>query len=88
MKLKYSPASEKDLERLPRDIAQRVKDKMDWFLACEDPLEFAETLTGMAKTYRFRIGDYRVIFRVDQGTVVILLVLAIKHRSVAYQLPL
>jgi mRNA-degrading endonuclease RelE of RelBE toxin-antitoxin system len=33
-----------------------------------DPLQFAEPLTG-SQSYRFRIGDYRVIFKVLHNTV-------------------
>jgi Plasmid stabilisation system protein. len=46
-----------------------------------DPLKFAESLTGSSE-FRFRIGDYRVIFEVLHDT---LWVTAIKRRDEAYR---
>jgi mRNA-degrading endonuclease RelE of RelBE toxin-antitoxin system len=35
--------------------------------------------------YRFRIGDYRVLFDVDgSGKIYVLMVLSVKHRREAY----
>ena len=46
-----------------------------------DPLAFAEPLSGSA-SYRFRIGDYRVIFEVLHG---VGWVLATRRRDEAYR---
>jgi len=45
-----------------------------------DPLQFAEPLTG-SQSYRFRVGDYRVIFKVMHNAI---WVLAIRRRDKAY----
>lgn len=85
MQLRYTAAAREDLDRLPTIIADRILDKMDWFALQDDPLHFAKPLQGTAGRYRFRIGDYRVIFTMHQNEVIILVVLAVKHRGNAYK---
>lgn len=64
------------LSKLPRDISRRILEKLDWYIAQDDPLTYAEPLTDyVLGEYRFRIGDYRVVFDVDNdGDILILLV--------------
>ena len=39
----------------------------------EDPFKYAEKLTDSTLgTYRFRVGDYRIIFDVDDTNIVVL----------------
>jgi mRNA interferase RelE/StbE len=40
-------------------------------------------LAGTSDRYRIRVGDYRIIYRVDDGQVTVL-VLLIGHRSKVY----
>ena len=72
------------LRKLPRDVSRRILEKLDWYVAQEDPLEFAETLSDYAiGAYRFRMGDYRVVFDIDdEGDILILLV---GHRRDIYR---
>jgi mRNA-degrading endonuclease RelE of RelBE toxin-antitoxin system len=59
---------------------------MDWFLEQEDPLAFAEHLKVPGRPlYRFRIGNYRVVFTIKNGIVSILFVLTVSHRKDAYR---
>ena len=49
----------------------------------EDPLKYAEKLTdSRLGEYRFRIGDYRVIFDLEENDIV---VLRIGHRRNIYR---
>ena len=51
---------------------------------CEDPRKFGKPLTGQYKgSWRYRIGDYRVIAEIHDDVVTIL-VLDILHRSTVY----
>lgn len=85
-KLEYTKNAVKDLRRLEKQTAQRILKKMDFFLKKEDPLSFAKRLTDSSLgEYRFRVGDYRVLFDVNQdGSLQILMVLSVKHRREAY----
>ncbi len=85
MKLVYSPDARKDIHHISPAIAERINKKLMWFASQGNPLDFAEPLQGQHKVYRFRIGDYRAIFRLEKGVVIVLLVMAIKHRSEAYR---
>jgi mRNA interferase RelE/StbE len=81
MRVKFVSTAEDQLERLPRSLQVRIIEKVEFYAAQPDPLEFAEPLTG-SDEYRFRIGDYRVFFEILHGTI---WVLAIKRRDEAYR---
>jgi len=87
-RLVYTKSSQQDLEKLDDKIAKRILTKMKEFLSLEDPLIKAKKLKGFEiDTYRFRVGDYRVIFRLDpkNGKLVVLVVLKIAHRREVYK---
>ena len=84
----YTKLSQKDLDRLDPSIVRRILKKVNEFSKRKDPLEFAKKLTGFVMdTYRFRVGDYRVVFRLDSQSqqLVILVVLRVRHRKEAYK---
>lgn len=84
--IKYHKNARKDLRRLPVDIAKRVVSKMRQYISLERPLSRAKKLKGdLSDCYRFRVGDYRVILKVQEdGTIVILLILKIAYRKESY----
>lgn len=83
--LVYSDKSLKDLAELPTQVSRRIFDKMDWFLAQDHPLRFAERLQGTMGTFcRFRVGDYRVICEEQHGAIRILMVITVRNRKDAY----
>ena len=85
--LEYTRTSVKHLKTIDQKIAQRIVKKLAFFVAQKNPLLHAKKLAHSAYgTYRFRIGDYRVLFDVNKGEVVkILLILSIKHRGDIYK---
>lgn len=85
MRVEYAKGAQKDMARLPTALTRRIADKMDWFAEQEDPLHFAKPLEGKSGLHRFRVGDYRIIATVRSGQIIVLLVLAVKHRSEAYR---
>lgn len=83
-RIELTPEATTDLANLDRFIARRIKSKLEFFQKQENPLWFAKRLQG-APLYRFRVGNYRVIFEVNnQGIIIVLLVLFIRHRREAY----
>ena len=79
--LVYTRRAEKDIEKLE----PRVKDRIGKTLLryTEDPLRFAEKLSDpIIGGYRFRIGDYRVIFDIQGNEIV---VLRVGHRREIYR---
>lgn len=83
----YTEKANQDLGHLDFQISKRIIGKIYQYSLVENPLTFAKRLNNSeAGQYRFRIGDYRAIFDVDQsGNIKILLILKIKHRKEIYR---
>ena len=63
---------------------KRIAYKMRFYAVQENPLRFAEKLTEPREgEFRFRVGDYRIIFDVVSNKI---FVLKIKKRDEAYWL--
>ncbi len=71
----------KDWENLDREIQIRIATKLKEY--AKDPFKYAKKLINpKIGTYRFRIGDYRVIFDIDRDKIV---VLRVGHRKSIYK---
>ena len=81
MQFIFTLTAEKHFKHFTPLAQKRIADKMRFFADQPDSLVFAEPLTGSAN-YRFRIGDYRVIFEVLNG---VGWVLAVRRRDEAYR---
>lgn len=87
-KVVYSKSAEFDLSRLDLPVATRILKKIKFFAGQNNPLLFAKRLQGVEEPhYRFRIGDYRAIFRLDSRTdsLVLLVIIKIAHRREVYE---
>lgn len=81
--LQFSDRALTSLKRLDKPIAQRILSKLGW-LASNAALVVHTPLTGdWSGFYRLRVGDYRVIYRLDRDNHLIL-VEVIGHRSEIY----
>lgn len=79
----FKPQAIKDLKKLPQDIQARIVKKLDFFVFSSNPLVFTERLINFEiGQYRFRVGDYRVIFDVEDTT---LIILTLGHRREIYK---
>lgn len=80
----FKPTAIKDLRKLPHTVQKRIKVKLEFYITQSEPLDFAIQLIGNSKAgeYRFRVGDYRVVFDKEQDTLV---VLYIEHRREVYR---
>lgn len=67
---------------LPPDRQKFIKAKLEFFEACENPILFAKKLKGLPGVYRFRIGDYRAVFRAERSAFIFL---TVKNRRDVYQ---
>jgi len=83
----YSPDALKDLKKLEKKLAVRIVKKISDNAKQKDPLQRTKALGGgLVGRYRYRIGDYRAIFRIDaDGKLLVLMVLRIKHRKDVYK---
>ncbi len=68
----FTKTSLRHFKKLPKDIQVRIIKKLDFFCGQENLLDFAEPLTRSdLGQYRFRIGDYRIAFDLENEILVI-----------------
>ena len=83
--LEYDVAARKALRKLNADIGGRILLGLEQIAALDDPRQRGRALTGaLAGYWRYRIGDYRVIARIEDGRMVIL-VIVVGHRRDVYR---
>ena len=79
--LVYTRRAVKDIQRLDADSKERIRKTLLRYK--QSPLVYADRLTdSRLGTYRFRIGDYRVVFDVEGNEIV---VLKVGHRREIYK---
>ena len=79
--LVYTFRAEKDIKKLSADIKERIGRTLSRYK--QDPHGYSETLIdAKLGAYRFRIGDYRVIFDIEGNEIV---VLRVGHRKDIYR---
>lgn len=79
----FSDEAVKDMDRLDKKVLLRIIRKIKWFALRQNPLDFAARLTYNAiGEYRYRVGDYRVIFDYKEQEIIIL---RMGHRSSIYK---
>lgn len=82
----FSRSAEETFVQYDINLQQRILSKLSYYEKSKNPLSFAKRLTGIENTFRFRVGDYRILVRPqDNGTLVILLIIKIGHRREVYE---
>ena len=76
------PSAVKELDRLPITVAARVVVKIIGLAVTPRPAG-VKKLEGEPVRWRIRVGDYRVIYAIDDATRVVDIIY-IRHRSKAY----
>jgi len=80
-RLVYTRRAERDIKKLEPNTKDRIGKTLLRYN--EEPLKFAEKLSDpILGEYRFRIGDYRVIFDIEGSEIIIL---RIGHRREVYK---
>ena len=79
--VELKPRARKDLRRISKADAARVVDALE---ELEDGLTGdVKRLTAFAPEYRLRVGDYRVLFEIEQSNHVV--VYRVRHRRESYR---
>lgn len=81
--IEFKPSAARELAKLPRPVQVKIAYKIE-ALSGEPYPAGVEKLKGAATLFRLRIGDYRVIYSVEKGRLVILVV-RIGHRREVYR---
>lgn len=75
-------SAQKELEALPDPIMQKIYDQIK--ILVDDPWPRQSKKLQAGKGYRLRVGDYRVLYEVEQKTWAIT-IYAVRHRREAYK---
>ena len=80
--VEFLPDALKQLSKLDKPVARRIVDYIEARIAgSADPRSAGKGLTGdRSGKWRYRVGDYRVLCKIDDGRLVVL-VIEVGHRS-------
>lgn len=77
-------AKKKDFDKISPPMRQIIREAIEKKLTV-DPVKFGKPLKYGLKGYRrLRVGDYRVIYKIDEQRVIVIIV-EIDHRKDIYQ---
>jgi mRNA interferase RelE/StbE len=85
-RIEFVPAAAKELKKLGRAEAARIITTLERRIApLDDPRKLGSPLTGeLGGLWRWRIGDYRVVARIEDERITILVV-RVAHRREVYR---
>ncbi len=78
-----SPAAGRDLKRIRGPARQRIADAIDGLASDPRPSGYAK-LAGADELYRVRVGDYRIVYGIEDNRLIVLVV-RIGHRQDIYR---
>lgn len=83
--IELTESAEKQLAKLDRPTAKRIRNFLrERLLVLDDPRSIGEALRGsrLGEFWKYRVGDYRVIARIEDGALIILVVRIGNRRQV------
>ena len=86
-RIEFDPAAVDDLKSLDRAVQQRIlKVLRERIAPLVDPRSIGEALRGkeLGDFWKYRVGDYRLICRVEDG-IIRILILRVGHRREVYR---
>jgi mRNA interferase RelE/StbE len=81
--LEFTASAAREFKKLERAVQRRIAPRIDELV--KDPIPpGAKKLRGDPDHYRIRVGDYRIIYRID-GNGVAIVVVKIGHQREVYR---
>jgi mRNA interferase RelE/StbE len=81
--LQWRKSTRKDLRRIPREAVFRIIAEVEK-LAEEPSPHGSEKLSGSERTYRIRVGDYRVVYELLRDANIVE-IQRVRHRKDVYR---
>jgi len=81
--VRFARAARKELERLDGTVVERVFARIETLVTEPRPVG-CKKLRGAVDLWRLRVGDYRIIYCIDDAVGVVE-IRAVRHRSAAYE---
>lgn len=83
MKLIFAQSAFRQFQKLSPSVQKKIDEKLHFYLNQKNLLQFAESLRDSRfGSWRFRIGDYRVLFDIEKDNIIIL---KVGHRKDVYK---
>jgi mRNA interferase RelE/StbE len=86
-RIEYAKAARRDIEKIDSQVARRLRAFLEDRIApLDDPRAIGEALTGsrLGEFWKWRVGDWRIIARIEDEDVRVLVV-RIGHRREVYR---
>ncbi len=80
--IRFSSKAAKAYEKLPRNIRTRVDHKLEYLRSTPRGPD-TKKLVGQANVYRTRVGDYRIVYEIEDDKLIVWIV-DVGHRSGIY----
>jgi mRNA interferase RelE/StbE len=86
LRVEFDDNARRALRKLNPSIQDQIKRYLRQRIATdEDPRRFGKALSGdLAGLWRYRVGDHRIICRIEHDRLLVLVV-ALGHRKLVYQ---
>ena len=71
--IRYTPAALKALRRIPRNVSELIRQKVEEVAADPAGARNVKKLKGRSG-YRLRVGDWRVVYDIENGVMVLIVI--------------
>lgn len=83
MRVVFTQLAFRQFQKLSWTTQKQIDQKLVFYLAQQNPLHFADKLKdSRLGSFRFRVGDYRMLFDIQDDTIIIL---KVGHRRDVYK---
>ena len=81
--VEFSPSAEREFRKLARQIQRNLRPRID-ALANQPRPTGAKKLKGRDDLWRIRVGDYRIVYEI-QDRILVVLAVRVAHRREVYR---
>ncbi len=85
LKVEFTKEAEKSLSDSEKHIAQRIFKKIRWLAENSEQINHTPLKGKFAETYKLRVGSYRVVYIIKEGSPKILSIILVGHRREIYK---
>ena len=82
-RVEFKPSAERELRRLPKAVIPKISRAIDSLVNNPFPHQ-CEKLSGSTNAYRLRVGDYRVVYVVE-NRILLVTIIRLGHRKDVYR---
>ena len=81
----WTTKAAQEYDKLDNSVRMQIDKYLEKIRISPDPSSMGKALSSdLAGLWRYRVGDYRIVVRID-NTELIVLIVSVKHRSIVYR---